>query len=227
VDTPGECVLRIVTKTVFASPTDQNASPPASGPSPASGQYLDPGASGSEDDGWEFDEYLTEYLTESISFTESPERGNPRPSMAPYPSEKPYPHYNNGSYPSGNMTRMPSSISPSSARSSASPSSTCVNSPTNRQCWGQYDINTNYYDVIPDTGHTAEYWFTISNVTMAPDGVERMMLVVNNQYPGPVIEANWGDWIVVHVQNNLQNNGYYLMSSDIVPRYIGMGFIWI
>jgi FtsP/CotA-like multicopper oxidase with cupredoxin domain len=45
---------------------------------------------------------------------------------------------------------------------------------------------------------------------MAPDGVERQMLVFNNQFPGPVIEANWGDWIVVHVTNNLQANGYRL-----------------
>ena len=43
---------------------------------------------------------------------------------------------------------------------------------------------------------------------MAPDGVERMMLVFNNQYPGPTIEADWGDEIVVHVQNNLKDNGY-------------------
>jgi len=45
---------------------------------------------------------------------------------------------------------------------------------------------------------------------MAPDGVSRRMVVVNGQYPGPPIEANWGDTIVVHVQNNLQNNGYSL-----------------
>jgi FtsP/CotA-like multicopper oxidase with cupredoxin domain len=42
---------------------------------------------------------------------------------------------------------------------------------------------------------------------MAPDGVQRQMLVVNNQYPGPTIEANWGDWIMVHVKNNLKDNG--------------------
>jgi FtsP/CotA-like multicopper oxidase with cupredoxin domain len=42
---------------------------------------------------------------------------------------------------------------------------------------------------------------------MAPDGVERIMLVVNNQYPGPTIEANWGDHVVVHVKNNLKDNG--------------------
>jgi|SRR5579859_2627049 len=43
---------------------------------------------------------------------------------------------------------------------------------------------------------------------MAPDGVPRQMFVYNGQFPGPLIEANWGDTIVVHVTNNLKNNGY-------------------
>jgi FtsP/CotA-like multicopper oxidase with cupredoxin domain len=43
---------------------------------------------------------------------------------------------------------------------------------------------------------------------MAPDGVPRQMLVVNNQYPGPPIEADWGDWVTVHVKNNLKDNGH-------------------
>jgi FtsP/CotA-like multicopper oxidase with cupredoxin domain len=43
---------------------------------------------------------------------------------------------------------------------------------------------------------------------MAPDGIARDMLVINGQFPGPAIEANWGDTIVVHVQNNLQYNGF-------------------
>jgi len=42
---------------------------------------------------------------------------------------------------------------------------------------------------------------------MAPDGVPRLMNVVNGQYPGPTIECNWGDTVVIHVQNNLENNG--------------------
>jgi FtsP/CotA-like multicopper oxidase with cupredoxin domain len=54
---------------------------------------------------------------------------------------------------------------------------------------------------------TMQYWFNVENVTMAPDGVSREMIVVNGQYPGPTVEANWGDWIVVHVTNSLQNNG--------------------
>ncbi|GAA5865276.1 hypothetical protein JCM1840_003973 [Sporobolomyces johnsonii] len=46
-----------------------------------------------------------------------------------------------------------------------------------------------------------EYYFTVEEVRGAPDGFERNMLVVNRQFPGPLIEANQGDTIVVHVQN--------------------------
>jgi FtsP/CotA-like multicopper oxidase with cupredoxin domain len=31
--------------------------------------------------------------------------------------------------------------------------------------------------------------------------------LVNNQFPGPVIEANWGDWIEVAVTNNIPDEG--------------------
>ncbi|KAK3044999.1 hypothetical protein LTS18_014817, partial [Coniosporium uncinatum] len=42
---------------------------------------------------------------------------------------------------------------------------------------------------------------------MAPDGIERVVLSINGQVPGPVIEANWGDTVVVRLTNKLQNNG--------------------
>lgn len=32
----------------------------------------------------------------------------------------------------------------------------CVNSATDRTCWGDYDINTDYYNVVPNTGNTVE-----------------------------------------------------------------------
>ena len=32
-------------------------------------------------------------------------------------------------------------------------------------------------------------------MVLAPDGVAKDMIVVNGQFPGPTIEANWGDWI--------------------------------
>jgi FtsP/CotA-like multicopper oxidase with cupredoxin domain len=42
---------------------------------------------------------------------------------------------------------------------------------------------------------------------MSPDGVERLVMVVNGQMPGPPIKASWGDTVVVKVNNLLQNNG--------------------
>ncbi|EXJ86620.1 hypothetical protein A1O3_03573 [Capronia epimyces CBS 606.96] len=57
---------------------------------------------------------------------------------------------------------------------------------------------------MPDTaGVTRYYNFTLSRATLAPDGVQVPVIVVNGQYPGPLIEANWGDWIEVNVQNEI------------------------
>lgn len=38
----------------------------------------------------------------------------------------------------------------------SSPASSCVNGPQSRHCWGSFDISTDYYQVIPDTGNTVE-----------------------------------------------------------------------
>jgi FtsP/CotA-like multicopper oxidase with cupredoxin domain len=56
---------------------------------------------------------------------------------------------------------------------------------------------------MPSTGVTRTYEFSISYGVIAPDGVQKNGLLVNNQFPGPLIEANWGDWIQVTVTNNL------------------------
>ena len=70
--------------------------------------------------------------------------------------------------------------------------------------WGNRTVNnTNPYEDTPDTGVTRYYQFHIENITVAPDGVPTEGLVVNGQYPGPMIEANWGDWIEVNVMNHL------------------------
>ncbi|KAK3615433.1 hypothetical protein LTR56_026587 [Elasticomyces elasticus] len=76
--------------------------------------------------------------------------------------------------------------------------------------WGDRDaFNCNPYDLnaIPNTGVTRHYSWTVTNTTMAPDGVELAMLVVNNTFPGETIEANWGDWIEVAVTNGLTVEG--------------------
>ncbi len=47
----------------------------------------------------------------------------------------------------------------------------------------------------PDTGVTRTYDFHVSYQTIAPDGVKKNGLVINGGFPGPLIEANWGDWV--------------------------------
>ncbi|KAF3764262.1 hypothetical protein M406DRAFT_346480 [Cryphonectria parasitica EP155] len=95
----------------------------------------------------------------------------------------------------------------------------CVNSASDRSCWGDYDISTNYYDVVPDTGVTREYWFNIENTTASPDGIERIVLAVNGSVPGPTIIADWGDEIVVHVTNSMTNNGSSIHWHGIRQNY--------
>jgi FtsP/CotA-like multicopper oxidase with cupredoxin domain len=74
---------------------------------------------------------------------------------------------------------------------------------------GRSAYNTNPYNLydIPYTGVTRQYAFVVSNMTLAPDGVEIPLIVANGQFPGPIIEANWGDWIEVAVTNNLTSEG--------------------
>jgi len=60
-----------------------------------------------------------------------------------------------------NMRRISCFLLALSMMAVALPSNTtsklpCVNCPTNRQCWGKYDINTDYYKITPDTGRTVE-----------------------------------------------------------------------
>lgn len=93
------------------------------------------------------------------------------------------------------------------------------NTASNRSAWCDYDISTNYYDVVPDTGVTVEYWFELTNITASPDGYARTVLTVNGSIPGPTIEANWGDTVKVHVTNSLANNGTSLHFHGIRQNY--------
>ncbi|KAI0550476.1 multicopper oxidase-domain-containing protein [Xylaria curta] len=57
----------------------------------------------------------------------------------------------------------------------------------------------------PLTGVTRYYNFTISRGSQSPDGVSKTMLLVNGQFPGPLIEAYWGDMIEVRVHNAIDS----------------------
>jgi len=56
---------------------------------------------------------------------------------------------------------------------------------------------------ITSTPKTRNYYWTITNETAAPDGFTRNMLVVNSQFPGPLIEANEGDTLNILVVNKI------------------------
>ncbi|KAN0078973.1 Multicopper oxidase domain containing protein [Elaphomyces granulatus] len=88
--------------------------------------------------------------------------------------------------------------------------------PGSRGCWlynpdtgEEYNITTDYDDPtkVPK-GIVREFWLQISDMPISPDGVTMEHgKVFNRTYPGPWIEACWGDTIKVHITNNLRFNG--------------------
>jgi hypothetical protein len=108
-----------------------------------------------------------------------------------------------GPKPSGNSTST-NSTSASYAKSHPG----CINGPNSRGCWGGgFDINTDYDASWPNTGRVVRYFLEVKNATLSPDGTLKQMIVVNGQYPGPTIEANWGDTLELTVKNSLDYNG--------------------
>ena len=82
------------------------------------------------------------------------------------------------------------------------------NSPQHRGNWSPgFTINTDQTQKWPNTFRTVRADWRVQNMTLAPDGTPQQMLVINGQYPGPLVEANWGDWIEITVHNDLQHNG--------------------
>ena len=75
--------------------------------------------------------------------------------------------------------------------------------------WGKINCNnSNPFTSAPNTGVTRKYNFVIAPCTIAPDGVKDFGgLCVNGQFPGPLIEANYGDMISVTVTNGLKDEG--------------------
>jgi FtsP/CotA-like multicopper oxidase with cupredoxin domain len=80
------------------------------------------------------------------------------------------------------------------------------NTATTRTEWCDYDISTDYYNTVPETGVTREYWLELTDVTVSPDGVSRSAMAINGSIPGPTLFADWGDTVVVHVTNSLSTS---------------------
>ena len=89
------------------------------------------------------------------------------------------------------------------------------NSARDRTCWLKpangkgfvYDIHTDYERYGPQ-GKTREYWLNVSTQAIAPDGYVKLLgQVFNNSYPGPNIQACWGDELIIHVTNLIPDLG--------------------
>ncbi|KAL9065002.1 MAG: hypothetical protein Q9157_007632, partial [Trypethelium eluteriae] len=118
----------------------------------------------------------------------------------------------------GELNRRATSTSASSTTSSATSSSasstksadgSCSNGALTRSCWGNgYSIATDFDQKHPTTSQTVSYNLEITNTTCNPDGNgARTCLLINGQYPGPTITANWGDTLSITVKNSMQDNG--------------------
>lgn len=75
--------------------------------------------------------------------------------------------------------------------------------------WGKITTwNANPYKSAPRGGATRTYHFIISKCDIRPDGVTtKEAICVNDQFPGPLLEANYGDNIEVTVTNALESEG--------------------
>lgn len=55
----------------------------------------------------------------------------------------------------------------------------------------------------------------------SPDGFERDMVFINRKYPGPLLEAQQGEWVDVEVVNNLPfNTTIHFHGPPFFPREI-------
>ncbi|RFU25470.1 hypothetical protein B7463_g10872, partial [Scytalidium lignicola] len=89
-----------------------------------------------------------------------------------------------------------------------------------------YLLDPNWdFNATPTTRH---YHFNISDIEVNPDGVYRPMILINGQFPAPLIECNEGDRLMVHVQNNginatsLHWHGLYQNGTNWMDGTIGV-----
>lgn len=55
---------------------------------------------------------------------------------------------------------------------------------------------------------SSQYTLVAELMAVSPDGyLVENKLVMNRSIPGPTIEADWGDQIIIHVVNNIPDNG--------------------
>ncbi|PSN75624.1 putative multicopper oxidase [Corynespora cassiicola Philippines] len=84
---------------------------------------------------------------------------------------------------------------------------------------------------LPETAKVHKYNFTISREHRAPDGLNRSLILVNGQFPGPTIEGNLGDYFEVTVTNQISSPAegtsihWHGQPQKETPQYDGVPFI--
>ncbi|CAN9163242.1 unnamed protein product [Alternaria sp. RS040] len=75
---------------------------------------------------------------------------------------------------------------------------------------------------------TREYTWEVTDHILNPDGVYRPMILINGTFPGPLIECNEGDELVVHVRNQATNatsihwHGLYQNGTNWMDGTVGV-----
>jgi len=94
-----------------------------------------------------------------------------------------------------------------------------------RSCWlindatgERYDINTDYETKYP-SGVTREYFLDVtkSNISNADGFPFDGATVFNHSYPGPWIQACWGDTVVIKVRNSNPDRGTSIHVRALIP----------
>ena len=107
------------------------------------------------------------------------------------------------------LKRATGTTSAKSTTTSLVADSACSNGALTRSCWSSgFSIATDFDQKHPNTGKVVPYTLEVTNTTCSPDGHgNQPCLLVNGQYPGPTIYANWGDTLQITVKNSMQFNG--------------------
>jgi len=112
------------------------------------------------------------------------------------------------------------------APSAPIPEATQVSEPSKPSDQDKYVLSKDFDISAPPTRR--EYHWHIKEKMLNPDGVYRPMILINEEYPGPLIECNEGDTIVVNVHNEGTNataihyHGLYQNGTNWMDGTVGV-----
>ncbi|KAI1637751.1 probing oxygen channels in Melanocarpus Albomyces laccase [Biscogniauxia mediterranea] len=105
----------------------------------------------------------------------------------------------------GNVRAIPSPLAELTTHDSGS-----CNTASNRACWRDgFDIYTDY-EIKTPPGKVKKFHLEVTEHDhwKGPDGrVKEKVMLINNQFPGPTLVADWGDTLEITVTNKLRTNG--------------------